>query len=218
MTDTPLTPDEEIEALAAEYVLGVLDLPERQKAEKRLKKDKAFAARVASWEERLSGLNDGFAESPAPDLLPKIEARLFPTTPRRRGWVFQWLSGLVVASAVVAAAVMLVAPPNHRLVTVLATGTASLGYEVRHFGNSLTVTRIAGEAAAPGSVHELWIIAPDAAPVSLGLLEDKPLEISYPAPPAGWTMAVSVEPAGGSPTGAPTGPIILNAVIPAQNT
>jgi anti-sigma-K factor RskA len=53
------------------------------------------------------------------------------------------------------------------------------------------------------------VIAPGAAPVSLGLLGDAPLQVAYPVPPAGWTLAVSVEPAGGSSTGAPTGPVIL---------
>ncbi len=62
-------------------------------------------------------------------------------------------------------------------------------------------------------MHELWIIAPDAAPVSLGLLADGPLTVQYPMPPRGWTLAVSIEPAGGSPTGAPTGPVIIATEI-----
>ena len=53
--------------------------------------------------------------------------------------------------------------------------------------------------------------APGAAPVSLGLLRDDPLSVRYPAWLAGWVLAVSVEPEGGSPTGAPTGPVILTA-------
>ena len=53
----------------------------------------------------------------------------------------------------------------------------------------------------------------DAAPVSLGLLQDQPLVITYPTPPAGFTFAVSVEPEGGSPTGQPTGPVILTATV-----
>ena len=44
------------------------------------------------------------------------------------------------------------------------------------------------------------------------MLEAEPLTVRYPVPPAGWTLAVSFEPAGGSPTGAPTGPVILSAV------
>ena len=55
--------------------------------------------------------------------------------------------------------------------------------------------------------------SPGAAPVSLGLLADAPLAVDYPVPPRGWTFAVSIEPAGGSPTGAPTGPVILAVEI-----
>ena len=43
---------------------------------------------------------------------------------------------------------------------------------------------------------------------SLGLLQDRPLTVAYPVPPAGFVLAVSIEPEGGSPTGAPQGPIV----------
>ena len=213
MTDTPLSGREEDDALAAEYVLGVPDLSERLAVEARIKADPAFAALVEGWVQRLSPLNEEFAEAPAPDLLPKIEARLFPAAPRRaRGGFWRWLAGMAVAASLVVAAIATLTPPQPVLVATLATADARLSYEVRSFGDSLRVTRVAGVPAVEGQVHELWLIAPGAAPVSLGLLEDRPLTVRYPAPPAGWTLAVSVEPAGGSPTGAPTGPVILSAV------
>ena len=46
----PLTPDGADDALAAEYVLGVLDIGERLAAEARLRTDAGFRARVAAWE------------------------------------------------------------------------------------------------------------------------------------------------------------------------
>ena len=73
--------------------------------------------------------------------------------------------------------------------------------------------RVAGSAAPAGQVQELWIIAPDAAPVSLGLLQEASLAVPYPTLPQGWTLAVSLEPAGGSPTGAPTGPVLAAGVV-----
>ena len=216
MTDTPLPPHEADEALAAEYVLGVLDLTERAEAEARLRRDPGFAARVAEWEERLAGLNDGFDPAPAPDLLPKIEARLFPKPTARKtrsGLNFGWLSGALVAAVLALASLAVLAPPRPELVATLATADHRLAYAVTHFGETLRVTRVAGVPAVRGQVHELWVIAPGAAPVSLGLLEDKPLVVTYPAPPAGFVFAVSVEPEGGSPTGQPTGPVILTAKI-----
>lgn len=214
MTDTAFTPREAEDALAAEYVLGVLDAAERAEVEARIRRDPAFAARVAEWEGRLSGLNDGFAEAPAPNLLPKIEARLFPKpAAARRFGLFGWLSGAVVATALSLATVAVLAPPRPMPVATLATADNRLAYRVTHFGGSLQVNRVAGVPAVPGQVHELWVIAPGAAPVSLGLLQDRPLVVSYPVPPAGFVLAVSIEPEGGSPTGAPTGPVILTAEI-----
>lgn len=65
---------------------------------------------------------------------------------------------------------------------------------------------------------ELWVIGDDGKPVSLGLLPAgqqgemaMPQSIPMPSKPL---LAVSREPAGGSPTGQPTGPVIL--VTPAQ--
>lgn len=214
MTDAPLTPREEDEALAAEYVLGVLALADRAKAEARLKRDPAFAAMVTDWENRLGGLNDGFAPVPAPNLLPQIEARLFPgPAPRRRFGFMSWVSGATVAAVLALAAIATLAPPRSEPVARLATADNRLAYAVTHFGDSLQITRVAGVPAVPGQVHQLWIIAPNASPVSLGLLEDSPLVVTYPAPPEGFTFAVSVEPAGGSPTGQPTGPVILTATV-----
>lgn len=219
MTDTPLTPREADEALAAEYVLGVLDLSERAEVEIRLRRDTGFAALVAEWETRLGGMNDGFAEAPAPNLLPAIEARLFPEPARnapRRWRVLSWLGGAAVAGFVAVAVLSTIAPPRPELVATLATADNRLAYQVTHFGGTLRVTRVAGVPALAGQVHEFWVIAPGAAPVSLGLLEDRPLVVAYPAPPNGFQLAVSIEPAGGSPTGQPTGPVILVTEVSGQ--
>lgn len=219
MTDTPLTPRDADDALAAEYVLGVLSLSERAEAESRIKRDPDFATLVTAWETRLGGLNDDFAEAPAPNLLPQIEARLFPETDRhaparrRFGLRFGWLSGAVVAAALALVTVATLAPPRPDLVATLATADNRLAYRVTHFGDQLQVTRVAGVPAVAGQVHELWIIAPNASPVSLGLLEDRPLVVSYPTPPQGFVFAISVEPEGGSPTGQPTGPVILTVEV-----
>jgi anti-sigma-K factor RskA len=222
MTDAPLTPEEADDALAAEYVLGVLSLSERAEAEARLKRDSDLAARVTAWEGRLAGLNDGYAEAPAPDLLARIEARLFPQAPRpapaRRGFglSFGWLSGAAVAAFVAIALIATLAPPRPERLVTLATADQRLAYDVSAFGDRLRVTRVAGVPAVAGQVHELWLIAPGQSPVSLGLLGDSPLSVSHSVPPDGYVFAVSVEPEGGSPTGLPTGPVILTAIVGAD--
>lgn len=217
MTDTSLPEDD---ALAAEYVLGALDLSERTAADARLKSDAGFAALVSDWQNRMSGLNDDYAEIIAPNLLPQIEARLFPQAAKpARNW-FGWLAAAAIAAAVTLFFVLPQTTSPAQLVATLAADPASdvadLIYEARYGDGALTITRLAGDAAPAGKVHQLWIIAPDAAPVSLGLLDTAALTVAYPAAPnPGWTLAVSVEPTGGSPTGAPTGPVILAAKIEA---
>jgi anti-sigma-K factor RskA len=84
----------------------------------------------------------------------------------------------------------------------------------------LTVRPLAARAP-PGKAYELWIIdAKLGAPRSLGVIGDAPRGATLsgfdPAVVAGATYAVTVEPAGGSPTGQPTGtPVFVGKLIPA---
>lgn len=212
--DAPIDPRDADDLLAAEYVLGLQSLPDRVATEARIKADAAFAAQVAAWEERLSALNDAYPEATPPkDMLDRIEGRLFPAPPpkpRGFGRLAGWIGGAVTAALLLVAVAFLL-PPAPALVAVMGDG--ALRFEARFAEGELTITRIAGGAAPEGQTQELWIIAPDAAPVSLGLLADAPLSVPYPEAPEGWTLAVSVEPAGGSPTGAPTGPVVAAGVI-----
>ena len=77
-------------------------------------------------------------------------------------------------------------------------------------------------AAGPGVPHahvaELWVIGGDGVPHSLGLLSAQPTSLAPKgvdrgriAP--GATLAISVEPRGGSPTGLPTGPVVATGVV-----
>ena len=84
----------------------------------------------------------------------------------------------------------------------------------------LRVRALAVTAVAPDEAYELWML-PDngTAPVSLGLLPESgdqslPLDDRRLAVLAATsTLAVSREPAGGSPTGAPTGPVLYTAPV-----
>ena len=218
MTDAPLTPDEADAALAAEYVIGLQDAAERAMTAVRVQNDPGFARLVTAWEIRLQTLNDEYAPVRAPKLLPTIEARLFPRPGRRGlgGALWQWLAGAGVGALLVLGTLATLAPPSAGVVAVLATANAQLAFEVRYSSNKLAVTRVAGPPAVAGRVHEIWLIVPGAAPVSLGVVVDAPLVIDYPRPPEGWALAVSIEPEGGSTYGTPTGPVILSAVIGAD--
>ena len=215
MSEPPIPALPEDDALAAELALGVLEGTERAAAEARLRRDPALMARVIAWQERLAPLNHGFAEAPVPpDMLNRIEARLFPApAPRRTLWMTLAGLGLAGVTALALVAFLVFSIPPARVEAVLTAEHGTLTYDAVFDGLRLTVTRVAGEPAPEGQVHELWIIAPGAAPVSLGLLARGPLVVAYPTPPAGWVLAVTVEPAGGAPEGKPTGPVMMQTEI-----
>jgi anti-sigma-K factor RskA len=68
---------------------------------------------------------------------------------------------------------------------------------------------------------ELWLIPPGDKPHSLGLIDrNRPVTIKVPQDLMSQVskeavLAVSLEPPGGSPTGAPTGPVIANGKLAA---
>jgi anti-sigma-K factor RskA len=215
MTENPILPRDEHDLLAAEYVLGVLDLSERTAAETRLRNDPAFAQRVASWENHFSGLNDEYALAPAPDLMPQIEARLFPQTPKRSVFGNLWAWGAAASAAVAVVAYLALTPPSPSLTATLAADASPLRFEAVVTQDRLTITRVAGDAAGSTVAQELWIIVGDNPPVSLGLIDQAQEVISLPGVAAGALLAVSQEPPGGSPTGQPTGPILVTGVLTA---
>ena len=207
----------EREALAAEYVLGTLPLEERLMAEALIDGDPGFAATVEDWQNRLSPLNDAYEDvQPPADMLDRIEARLFPTQdrPRRRLWLWGVFGGLALAA--LAAVVLLPALTPDAPITATLTGEGQdLAVAARFDAETgeLTVARAAGPAAEPGKDYELWLIPAGEAPISIGLLRDAELTIPVPALPAGTTLAITLEPEGGSPTGVATGPLLVAAVI-----
>jgi anti-sigma-K factor RskA len=75
----------------------------------------------------------------------------------------------------------------------------------------------------PGKSYQLWIATEQSGgtPQSLGLIEDRSditrtvLSAYDPAVVQKATFGVSLEPAGGSPTGRPTGPALHAKLIPA---
>jgi anti-sigma-K factor RskA len=223
MTTPDIPVDDASDILAAEYVLGSLPLDQRELAATRIRRDAHFAMAVARWEERLSALNLGYDDAPAPNLMPQIEARLFgtpatatakaKTTPRAFGK--SWFGGAAVAAALGLAVIVFLppAPLPFSPITTLAAEGSDLRYQVGLRGQDLHIARVAGPAAETGRVHELWLIVGNAAPVSLGLITGTELTLAAAGLAPGMVLAVSLEPTGGSPTGAPTGPVLVTGTI-----
>jgi anti-sigma-K factor RskA len=213
MNPFPPLPEDDDDFLAAEYVLGALDLSERAQAEARLKAEPGFAARVTAWENRLSDLNDDFAPVAPPDMMPAIEARLFPQAPKRGWWADLRLWGGAAVASVALVAYLALTPPAPQLAATLAADQGSLQYAAVVRQGRLTVMLVAGKPADMGHSHELWIIAGNDPPVSLGVIPAGGETISLPSAAAGAVLAVTLEPPGGSPTGKPTGPIVAKGAL-----
>ncbi len=83
-------------------------------------------------------------------------------------------------------------------------------------GGTVQVRSLAAEAPPDRSL-ELWYVAAGAAPRSLGVIADATARLPVPAGlragVEGANFAVSVEPKGGSTTGAPTGPVIYSGKL-----
>ena len=203
-------PEDPDDLLAAEYVLGLLALDERQRAAEMAEVDGGFRARIAAWEQRLAVLNAAYDEGPVnPDVLPAVEAALFArpaSAPRRRlGWL--WAAGTLVAAAF--ALVVMLWPTPPRLMARLDGG--DLVFEASYQDALLQIARI-GPDAGEGHDYELWAIGPDGVPVSLGLLRGDTQQVAVDLA-AGVTLAVSLEPSGGAPGAVATGPVLAAAPL-----
>ena len=106
-----------------------------------------------------------------------------------------------------------VAAPAPLLAAIAPTGKGeplAAAYDPAH-----GVVRIDGTVAVPaGRSAEVWAIQGSAAPRSLGVMPaGAQAKMTVPAElrsamVADTVLAISIEPAGGSPTGAPTGPVV----------
>ena len=210
----------EDELLAAEYVLGVLAGADRAAAERLLQRDAKFAAMVAAFEQRLTPWAREIADvSPPPQVWEAIAAAL-PAPPRAGLWEsLAFWRGLALAGALAAACLgaFLYLGALNREQPLVATieGGGSRAFVATIDAKRGTVAVVpAAFSADPTRVPELWLIPADGKPRPLGLLRaDRPVFITIPPGLVAQTisnavLAVSLEPPGGSPTGAPTGPVI----------
>lgn len=218
-----------LDQLAGEYALGTLPPRARRRIAAIARSDAVVADALRAWELRLAALDAGVAPvTPSPRVWTAIAQRLGlgETSRQVRGWWSRldlW-RGLAVAStlAAIALGVALVAgrieAPGPSLVVVLAGPDARPALIATAAPNERTLSlKAVGPVQVPADrVLELWALPEGAAPRSLGLI---PASGSgrLTLPEAALTripaLAVSLEPAGGSPTGAPTGPVLYSGRI-----
>lgn len=235
--------DDDDDLLAAELAFGLLDPVDALGAEQRLESDARFAQVYARWLGHAATLAVGGAgDPPRPSLWGEIAARL-PVNDNAAAMrpdhldrtVRWWQGGTAVAAslALVFGVVALERPPlpvpsrtvptaaapSPPLVAMLSTKSGDAVVMVsfdRQTGRLVSAPR---GVALGDHVPELWVIPADGKPRSLGVIAAQAPGWSrapIPAAPAlapGVTLAISVEPRGGSPTGQPTGPVILSGTV-----
>jgi anti-sigma-K factor RskA len=218
MPDMPGSPEvNDPDLLAAEYVLGVLSGEDAA----RVAADPAMAAPIAAWQARLAPLARTLDPVVPPAALwARIDAatrsaEIIPLFRRLGVW-----RGLTAASLAIAAAlaIVLVSRPMGPQPVVAALAPLS-GPGVAFFARidtkgDLIVVPVSPAAVPAGRDLELWALAEGAArPVSLGVLPASGARVVAARLPAGAQVLVSLEPAGGSPTGQPTGPVLYGGKL-----
>lgn len=210
--------------LAAEYALGTLRGGARRRLQQLLPAHPTLAAAVRGWEARVHALATPLpALAPSPRVWQQLQARLFGAAeaPRRFWQRLAWWRGLsaLAATACVALAVLLLQPPPVQppLVVVLngtpeGAALVSAGFvaSVSADGRALVLKPLGTAQVADGRALELWVVPATSAPRSLGLVsaQGATTVLRNELLKGAQALAVSLEPAGGSPTGAPTGPIV----------
>ena len=227
---TPLSDADEL--LAAELALGLIDGDERHSAMRRLGEDPDFAAAYDRWTlHRLANAPHG--QVPQPSVWSTIERKLpandcaATTRPRQ---VSRWWQATAIA-ATTATAVLALALVRDRpvpakpvvaqiaqrdLVAVLTAADSSAVVIVSFDAATGRLMWAPARLKVGDKVPELWVIPADKRPRSLGVIgvngpgASRRPSSAVTALAADATAAISLEPVGGSPTGAPTGPVIVS--------
>ena len=225
-----MTPERGEPTQAAEYVLGLLEGEAQMDAERRLASDAAFAREVERWRARFAEFDDTTEPRPTGDALwQRIEstvARAAPPTARSSAWSRLWSDIAVLRAATIGASLAVlmlavglgVAIRQARLqptmVAVLLDGERA-GAVVHAFADGRVVLLPLASINVPsGRALQVWTLpSRERGPVSVGLM-DRPrtLELDLkdlPRPGHNQLFEITLEPAGGSPTGRPTGPILF---------
>jgi len=230
--------DNDSRALAGEYVLGVLEAQDREAAERRLSADGDFRAAVDDWRERLVEL-DMTADPvpPSPQLWHRIETALDalqsqarPDLRQRAGlWNslrFWRLSGLASAAACLVLAIGLVVlsgrpTPTPVVIAVLEAQDSTPGAIVEAYADgSIRLVPLTDIPVPPGRALQVWTLWDrERGPVPLGLLDGARRAVlnvdGQPVPRPQQLYEITLEPATGSPTGRPTGPILYKGLAAA---
>jgi anti-sigma-K factor RskA len=219
------------DALAAEYVIGTLRGRARARFESLLRYDPALRRLVEEWEARLTPLAAAAGDIAPPQRVWQALSRRIAGTGSGAGWwasLAFWRGIAVTATAftLMLSAILATAPRPEPPMAMVAVMNDDRGQpalvvswppmkEMRDPHIRVKVVQ-AHPVMEAGTAWEMWMLpGGEAAPVSLGLITTDRDQVMKVQPAlahkmgGAWGIAMSVEPAGGSKTGAPTGPVIF---------
>lgn len=214
------------DALAADYVIGTLRGGARRRFEALLPAHVELRDATAAWRDRLMPLTAVIAAvQPSGEVWRRISDRLDEgrSAPATNAWsrLAFWRGLTAFASvAAIGLAVLLANPravPPPIVVVLAATDAAASGAaapaivaSISGDGATLVARPIVPVALRPDRSLELWAVPKDGVPRSLGVLPAGSGTVALRGKVLAGvdTLAVTIEPLGGSPTGQATGPIV----------
>ncbi len=215
-----------LDALSGEYIVGTLRGAARRRFERALREEPQVALRLQHLERTFAPRYTKMIDvQPSPQSWKRLERELdlsrYRTPWHRRLGVWRTLAGAATAVLVFAIGFQTLRPvPTEPAPVQIAqlegkTADARVTAALSPDRNTLQLRAARPVVAGPAQSYELWLIpAEGGAALSLAVLGN--LDARVPVAPAhskrlvpGAKLAISVEPAGGSPTGVATGPIIL---------
>lgn len=221
---------EDIDAIAAEYVLGTLSGEARAAVAARLEREPVLRDAVQAWEKRLLPLAALAAPAePSPALWSRIERSIGPAPvvkmpPKPSAFSRWWNSmplwrGLAAAGFAMAAVLVSVVvtrvglPTPQYMVVLVAPQDKSPGWVIQTSASrQLSLVPLGTSEVPPQKSLQFWTKGAQwTGPVSLGLVKQGqtlriPIDKLPPLEPD-QLFELTLEPENGSPIGRPTGPI-----------
>jgi|SRR5690349_22111150 anti-sigma-K factor RskA len=228
--EVKLADDARLDALCGEYLLGSLRGAARRRFDRALRDEPRVAQRLERWQRMFTPRYSKMIEAqPSGDVWRRLErdlglARYRMPWHRRVAFWRGWAAAATVALALAIGMQVLRPTPEPSAPIAILAGKAEAAQVtalLSRDGRTLELRAARPVVAGPTQSYELWLLpGGNAAPISIAVLGNLDARFAVPSAlvgrlAAGAKLAVSVEPAGGSPTGAPTGPVILIGEITA---
>jgi len=218
----------QLEAVIGEYMLGTLRGGARRRFERALREEPAVALRLRTLQQEFTpNYSERIAQTPPAAGWQRLERELNLARYRtpwysRVSFLRVWAVG-VTAALLLSLSLLTLRTSTEMTLTPIAQlamkGAApSVVAAVSADRRTLQLRAARPIVAGPLQSYELWVIPEGGAPLSLAVLGQLDGTLQVPEGHRrqlrkGALLAISVEPAGGSPTGAPTGPVILSGAI-----